>query len=272
MTVAHSRSRRAPPRARSGAFVHRAGAGGLGQDRTADPALPAAARARGASRGNRRGHVHQESRGRDARTRAARRWPMRRRGRLPERITRRLTLELAAAALARDAEARLAHRRQSGAAAHPDHRLAVRGADAPDAGAVAIRLAAGEHRGRVRAVPRGGARDRRTGRERRRGRAGRRAAARASRQRRRAHRGRCSPTCWRAAITGCATCTAGNAPNCRRRCGTRGATRSSGVRALVPAAARARCWRSPDSLSAISEATRFPDSAEDWSCAGPRCS
>ncbi len=55
--------------------------------------------------------------------------------------------------------ARLAHQRQSGAAAHPDHRFAVRGADAADADAVQIRLAAGEHRGRRRAVCRGRARD-----------------------------------------------------------------------------------------------------------------
>src|SRR3990170_1515123 len=50
------------------------------------------------------------------------------------------------------ARAGLAHQRQPGAVAHPDHRFAVRGADAPDADAVEVRFAAGEHRGRRRAL------------------------------------------------------------------------------------------------------------------------
>ena len=108
------------------------------------------------ARGDRRDHLHQEGRGRDeeARARSAR---AARNDPPPDEPHEALTWEHARAALERDRALgwRLEEKRR--AAAHPDHRRAVRLAHAPDAGARRLRRAAAERRGRRPAVPRGGA-------------------------------------------------------------------------------------------------------------------
>ena len=144
--------------ARPVALVHRPGAGRLGQDRAADPALSGVAGARRAARGDRRDHLHPQGRGRDAKARAggARIGPQRR---APARAAARAYLE----ARPRGARARrgawLAAGGKRRPPSHPDHRLAVRVADAPDAGAFRLRRAARQRRGRECPLPGGRAGD-----------------------------------------------------------------------------------------------------------------
>ena len=63
--------RRAPtqPGVGAGPLLHRPGAGRLGQDRAADPAVPGPARAGGQARGGHRHHLHPQGRRRDAQPR-----------------------------------------------------------------------------------------------------------------------------------------------------------------------------------------------------------
>ena len=120
------------------ALLHRPGAGGLGQDRAADPALAAAARHRRAARGDPRHHLHAQGRGGDAPARA--RGAARARDGAPPAATQRAHRpgELARdGARARRASAAGSSLQQCGAPAHPDDRLAVGLARAPDAGALA---------------------------------------------------------------------------------------------------------------------------------------
>ena len=188
--------------------------------------------------GDRRHHLHPQGRGRDARARAAGAGGRGARARRPNRPHEAPHAGTRARRARARTRARLAHRREPGAAAHPDHRLAVRVArrgrcrccpssarsreSVEDAGALYAEAA----RATLELVEAEGRRPRTMCA----------AAARAPRQRRRARRGAARRTCCAGATTGCATLARARRPRGALEAALRAVL--ARVRALLPAGAR----------------------------------